>query len=239
MSVLKKHSLAVALIAAYSTPSFAFLDGLTSVTNNLIDSTESVTNNTVNNATATVLSLSSNPGKMADRIGQMADRIGYMGDRIVTTEGIVAGVAHKMLDTTKPQQPALQQHAWGYAPAPTPYHAPSAYQYNAGGFGYAQPAPVQQVQVNPYMPQSYTPQAAVPVSGYGYARPGNERYSASNMIFGVSGATYTAQRTPTLPVAQTYPMANRVSGYGFAAQAAPTKVSVNCDFTYGVPVNCR
>jgi hypothetical protein len=239
MSALKKHSLAVALIAAYSTPSFAFLDGLTSVTNNLIDSTESVTNNTVNNATTTVLSLSSNPGKMADRIGQMADRIGYMGDRIVTTEGIVAGVAHKMLDTTKPQQPAMQQQAWGYAPAPSLYHAPANYQSHAGGIGYAQPLPVQHVQVNPYLPQSYTPQAVAPVSGYGYARPGNERYSASNMIFGVSGATYTAQRIPMPSVAQTYPTANKASPFGFAAQPVPTKVSVNCDFTYGVPVNCR
>ena len=50
----------------------------------------------------------------------MADGIGYMGDRIVTTDGIVAGVAHKMLDTNKPSQPAMQQQGWGYAPAPTP-----------------------------------------------------------------------------------------------------------------------
>lgn len=234
MSVLKKSALVVALFAVNSTPSFAFFEGLTSVTNNLIDSTESVTNNTVNNATTTVLSLSSNPGKMADRIGQMADRIGYMGDRIVTTEGIVAGVAHKMLDTTKPSQPAMQQQAWGYAPIPTPYHVPATHQYSAGGYGYAQPAPIQHVQVNPYMPQP-----AAPTSVYGNAHPGNERYSASNMIFGVSGATYTAQRNPMSPVAQRYPQENRVSGYGFAAQPVPTKVSVNCDFTYGVPVNCR
>ena len=236
MSCLKKISLAVVLIAASSTPSFAFFDGLTSVTNNLIDSTESVTNNTVNNATTTVLSLSSNPGKMADRIGQMADRIGYMGDRIVTTEGIMAGVAHKMMDTAKPAQPVQQQHAWGYAPvAPAP--SPVGYQYNANnyGYGYAQPAPVQHVNANPYMPY------AAPAPNYGYVQPGNERYSASNMIFGVPGATYTAARQApaTAPASQMYGSNNYASGYGFAKQPVQAKVSSNCGYSYGVPVSCR
>jgi hypothetical protein len=109
-----------AMLASVSTPSHAFLTelvvGMTSVTNNLIDSTESVTNNTVNTASTTMLSLSSNPGKMADRIGLMADRIGFMADRIVTTEGIMAGLAHKIIDrTTEPR--VVPQYA-SYAPAP-------------------------------------------------------------------------------------------------------------------------
>jgi hypothetical protein len=72
MSSMQKLALSAALFTALSNPSFAFFDelviGITSVTNNLIDSTESVTNNTVNAASATMLSLSSNPGKMADRM---------------------------------------------------------------------------------------------------------------------------------------------------------------------------
>ncbi len=252
MSCLKKISLAVALIAAFSTPSFAFFDGLTSVTNNLIDSTESVTNNTVNNATTTVLSLSSNPGKMADRIGQMADRIGYMGDRIVTTEGIMAGVAHKMMDTAKPAQQVQQQRAWGFAPtAPAP--TPVGYQYNANnyGYGYAQPAPAQHVNANPYMPSAAPAHVPAPAYGYpqqgfghqGYVQPGNERYSASNMIFGMPGGTYTAARNSTsqstAPATQGYRATSYAAGYGYAQQPVASKVNNNCGYSYGVPVNCR
>ena len=242
MSYLNKIALAMVLISASSTPSLAFFDGLTSVTNNLIDSTESVTNNTINNATTTVLSLSSNPGKMADRIGQMADRIGYMGDRIVTTEGIVAGVAHKMLDTAKPVQQPLQQTGWGYAPvayAPPPagyrYNAPA--HVNTYGYGYAQPAPLQQVNINPYMPYAAPAQA----HSYGYSQPGNERYSASNMIFGVPGATYTAARQtpPAAPAIRSNTSNGHVSGYDIARQPIKTKVSSNCGYAYGVPLSCR
>ena len=112
MSALKNTALVTAVMASCSGSAFAFFDelvlGMTSVTNNLIDSTESVTNNTVNTASTTMLSLSSNPGKMADRIGLMADRIGFMADRIVTTEGIMAGLAHKIIDSNS--QPRVAQH---------------------------------------------------------------------------------------------------------------------------------
>lgn len=247
MSYLKKIAFAILLNSASSTPSFAFFDGLTSVTNNLIDSTESVTNNTVNNATTTVLSLSSNPGKMADRIGQMADRIGYMGDRIVTTEGIMAGVAHKMMDTAKPAQPMQQQRTWGFVPA-APAPTPVGYQNNTNryGYGYAQPAPVQHVNANPYMPYSTPAQATARAHGYsqqGYAHPENERYSASSMIFGMSGGTYTAARNSpshaASPATQGYRATNYASGYGYAEQPAPTRANNNCGYSYGVPVNCR
>jgi hypothetical protein len=228
MSNCKKRVLIVTLFAAFSSPAYAFLDGvvtgLTSVTNNLIDSTESVTNNTMNNATTTALSLSSNPGKMADRIGQMADRIGYMGDRIVTTEGLIAGLAHKMIDgPSKQQQAPQQQFGWGFSPnkpaaAPVNYQNPG-YGYNNGynnGYnsGYnnsdVHQRPVahpsynqnQNQSHNNYSSNPYSPgyAAPVPAPSYGYSRPDNSRYSASNMIFGQPGGTYTAQRQPTQPV---------------------------------------
>lgn len=240
MSTTNRLALSVALLAAFSTPSYAFLDGLTSVTNNLIDSTESVTNNTVNNATTTVLSLSSNPGKMADRFGQMADRIGYMGDRIVTTEGLMSGLAHKIIDgpNKQPQQAPQQQFAWGYPVAPTV--TPVGYQNSGYGYGYNQPMPKPNVSANPYMP-GYVAAAA---PGYGYAKPSNERYSASNMIFGHSGATYTAQRQPPQPAPYGYQMGYQqpsypASGYGFAPQPAVTTSSNNCGYAYGVAINCR
>ena len=101
--------LAAGLLALGAAPAHAFFDGMiagmTSVSNNLIDSTENVTITTVNTTSTTILLLSNDIGKMADRInvmadkiGVMADRIGVMADRIVLTESMMAGIAHKVLD---------------------------------------------------------------------------------------------------------------------------------------------
>jgi hypothetical protein len=234
-------AISIALVSSSSSPSFAFFDGMASVANTLITSTESVTNNTVNNATSTVQSLSSNPGKMADRIGQMADRIGYMGDRIVTTEGIVAGVAHKMLDSTKPQGQSTQQQGWGYPPV-NHAHPSAGYQHNSyayNGYGYQQLAPVQHVHANPYMP--YVMPEPAKVQPNGFWQPRNEQYSASNMIFGMPGNTYTAARQPSAaaPASRSYPANNYASGFGFANQANPVNRRVTCDTAFGVPINCR
>ncbi len=106
-----KIALPLALTATlFAAPAHAFfdkmIDGMTSVTNNLIDSSENVANHTVTTTSTTVLVLSRDIGKMADRIdrmadkiGLMADRIGVMADRIVTTESMMAGFAHKLVDT--------------------------------------------------------------------------------------------------------------------------------------------
>lgn len=93
-----------------ASPAHAFFDqiviGITSVSNNLIDSSENVANNTLETGSTTVLMLSRDIGKMADRIdrmadkiGLMADRIGVMADRIVLTESMMATFAHKLVDT--------------------------------------------------------------------------------------------------------------------------------------------
>jgi hypothetical protein len=95
--------------ALLATPAHAFFDeivlGLTSVSNNLIDSGENVANNTIATSSTTVLVLSRDIGQMADRIdrmadkiGLMADRIGVMADRIVFTESMLANFAHKLVD---------------------------------------------------------------------------------------------------------------------------------------------
>ena len=88
--------------ALLATPAHAFFDeivlGLTSVSNNLIDSSESVANNTLATTSTTVLVLSRDIGKMADRIDRMADKIGLMADRIVFTESMMANFAHKLVD---------------------------------------------------------------------------------------------------------------------------------------------
>jgi len=255
MSVCKNIVLSAALFAVFSSPAYAFLDGvvvgLTSVTNNLIDSAENVTNNTVNNATTTALSLSSNPGKMADRIGQMADRIGYMGDRIVTTEGIMAGLAHKIIDGPNRQQQAPQQQfVWGFSPnkpvAASVNHSHQGYGYNTG-YAHQRPVPTQHYNAIPYSP-GYA--ATAPAPSYGYSRPDNSRYSASNMIFGQPGTTYTAQRQPTQPVgyqagyqpgfqAGSQQPASRVSGFSFAPKPAVNTTSNHCGSSYGVPIKCR
>jgi hypothetical protein len=260
MSALKKLFLSTAVLASFSTPSHAFMTelvaGLTSVTNNLIDSTESVTNNTVNTASTTMLSLSSNPGKMADRIGVMADRIGFMADRIVTTEGIMAGLAHKIIDrTTEPR--VVQQYA-SYAPTPMQTY------YQANGYGgpysnaYQQPQPrpaqAQQISANPYIAAQSTPQAPAYAgysngNNYGYprAQPDTSQYSASNMIYGVSGATYSAARPAAAPMQNAQPTQPAYqSGYGFAVRPALNQITRtsntvagnSCGFSYGVPRSC-
>jgi len=236
MSCMQKLTLSAALFTALSTPSFAFFDelviGITSVTNNLIDSTESVTNNTVNTASATMLSLSSNPGKMADRIGLMADRIGYMADRIVTTEGIMAGLAHKIIDSN--QQPRVVHH---YASASVPATAMQLGYQPTYGAAYAnQPAVASQnFRDNPYMTASYT---VVPAPSYGHAQPDNSQYSASHMIYGVSGATYNSVRPAQAPVANGYQSGSYASGYGLAPNPALTTASNSCAIPSGVTRSC-
>ncbi len=235
--------------------------GLTSVTNNLIDSTESVTNHTVNTASTTMLSLSSNPGKMADRIGVMADRIGFMADRIVTTEGIMAGLAHKIIDrTTEPR--VVQQYA-SYAPA-APAPMPTYYQANGYGnpnsnpysnaYQPPRPAQAQKISANSYIAAQSAPQAPA-YAGYGNgnnyghprAQPDTSQYSASNMIYGVSGATYTAARPAAAPMQNAHATQPAYqSGYGFSARPALNQItrtsntvaSNSCGFSYGVPRSC-
>ncbi len=251
MFTLRKATLASALFASLTSPSFAFFDemikGMTSVTNNLIDSSESVTNNSINTASTTMLSLSSNPGKMADRIGTMADRIGYMADRIVTTEGIMAGLAHKIIDSN--QQPrVIQQYASAYTPA-TAAPMPARYQPNSYGNPYSDsrgsntshnpgPMPTQNLQrvgVNPYLAASQMPLTVAYVPSQGYAQPDNSRYSASHMIYGVSGATYKAAQ-PAYG-ANTY-QAVAPSGYGLASEANLKSATKSCGFSYGVARTC-
>ena len=252
MSALKIMAVSTAMLASFPMPSHAFLTelvvGMTSVTNNLIDSTESVTNNSVNTASATMLSLSSNPGKMADRIGLMADRIGFMADRIVTTEGIMAGLAHKIIDRTT--EPRVAPQYASYAPAaPAPMQA----YYPANGYSNAyqppRPAQVQQISANPYIAAQAAPQAPASAHGFGFSQtqPDNSRYSASQMIFGVSGATYTAARPAAAPMQNTQNAQPAYqSGYGFTARPALNQISRtsntvasnSCGFSYGVPRSC-
>jgi len=245
MFTLKKLALTTALLTSISSPSFAFFDelviGMTSVTNNLIDSTESVTNNTVNTASATMLSLSSNPGKMADRIGLMADRIGYMADRIVTTEGIMAGLAHKIIDSN--QQPRVNhQYASAYMPAPV-VPMPASYQTGGNGYGNnytynpgnSRPAQVHHTSGNPYLAANPAPVRVASTPSQAYAQADNSRYSASYMIYGVSGATYKAAQ-PTYPASAYQPPAQ--SGYGFANQPAAKTANNSCGFSYGIARTC-
>jgi hypothetical protein len=109
MPSFKKTLFAASLLALSASPAQAFFDGMvagmTSVTNNLIDSGENVTITSINTTSTTVLLLSNDIGKMADRInvmadkiGVMADRIGVMADRIVLTESMMASFAHKVAD---------------------------------------------------------------------------------------------------------------------------------------------
>lgn len=190
-----KMMTAAVVLSTLSAPSHAFMEtlilGLTSVTNNLIDSTESVTNNTIDAASDGFQTVANGPGLMADRIGVMADRIGFMADRIVTTEGIMAGLAHKLIDVGLARPVASMPVAHGSAPAPMP-------------------AP---------MPPSYTP-------------GGVHAYSASNMIHGVQGTTYTA----TTPAVQGY-QPGQLTGLGLP----PRTVSVadgRCKLTDGATLKC-
>ena len=184
MSRLKMMTVAAALSIA-STPSHAFMEtlilSLASVTNNLIDSTESVTNNSIDAASDGFQTLASGPGQMADRIGVMADRIGFMADRIVTTEGIMAGLAHKLIDTNQAQRAANTQVVQTLGvPVPRELHA----------------------------------------------------YSASNMIHGIQGATYTA----TTPAAEGY-RPGQLSRLGVSHQTVPV-AQTHCNVAYGVPLKC-
>lgn len=103
-------TLATGWLLVASSPAHAFFEqmiaGMTSVTNNLIDSSENLAVHGMNTTSTTVLVLSNDIGKMADRInvmadkiGLMADRIGVMADRIVATERMMNGLAHKLVDT--------------------------------------------------------------------------------------------------------------------------------------------
>jgi hypothetical protein len=276
MHSMHQIAFSAVLFTSLTSPSFAFFDelvkGLTSVTNNLIDSTESVTNNTVNTASTTMVSLSGNPGKMADRIGVMADRIGFMADRIVTTEGIMAGLAHKIIDRTMEPRVAPQyapQYAAHAHTAPMPM--PTYYRVNDYGNTYggaypqpARPALAQQVNTNPYLATQAVPQMPAHSHGFGTpvygnpvrhtsAQPDNSRYSASYIIFGNTGSTYTAAytaaqagRMPT-SVPSSVPSSAPSNHYGFptmapAAAAAPaaaptavTKTANSCGYSFGLP----
>lgn len=109
MHKLIRLSLAASLSLLATTPAHAFFEqmiaGMTSVTNNLIDSSEHVAVSGMSTTATTVLVLSGDIGKMADRIngmadkiGLMADRIGTMADRIVLTESMMSQFAHKLVD---------------------------------------------------------------------------------------------------------------------------------------------
>lgn len=204
MHTLKRLALAGAVLASLSTPAHAFFDelviGMTSVTNNLIDSTESVTNNSVNAASNAFQTVASNPGKMADRIGVMADRIGFMADRIVTTEGIMAGLAHKIIDANQVNNPHAYATPASYQPRPSQYSAATYH------------APV----------ASPTPMPA---------------YSASSMIYGVQGATYTAATPLTV---SSYASRAPLQSQGYAANFLKTNVAEHsrCSSSYGVPLRC-
>jgi hypothetical protein len=230
MSILKKMVFTSALMVSFSAPSHAFLTelvvGITSVTNNLIDSTESVTNNTMNNATSTMQSLSSNPGKMADRIGLMADRIGFMADRIVTTEGIMAGLAHKIIDSGP--SPQVRQFAAGYVPANSTAYAPAYVPVSAALVNYQHTYAVAQPG-NAYSYSRQTPVAPV------HARSDNSHYSASYMIYGNTGSTYTAARpaTAATPVSNSY-----LSAQAYAQPPAVKAVAQSCGISYGVTRRC-
>lgn len=238
---MQQLTVSAALLASVSGSAFAFFDelvvGATSVTNNLISSSASVTNNTVNTASTTMISLSSNPGKMADRVGLMADRIGYMADRIVTTEGLMAGLAHKVIDgNTQPR--VVHQYASAYGPAPAAmpvgYQSVYANAYATNVYVPHATAHSQASRGNPYLA---TPASASVAPGYGYAQPQHNGYSASQMIYGVAGSTYTAARPAPAPVANAY-QPGYSSDYGFAARPAVLTVGNSCGVSYGVPRKC-
>jgi hypothetical protein len=238
MLTRKQRAFAAAVLTSFAAPSHAFLTelvaGMTSVTNNLIDSGESITNNTINAASTNMLSLTSNPGKMADRIGLMADRIGFMADRIVTTEGLMAGLAHKIIDSNS-QSRVMHQYASAYAPIPAQpisvgYNNPYA---NSYGQGPQHAAPLRTLGGNPYLAAKPAPA----VMHYGSAlSPDNSRYSASSMIYGVTGATYTAAR----PAAAVQTQSAYSSGFspGARASAGPTTAGNSCGYSYGVTRSC-
>lgn len=103
MSRLTRFSLATSFMMLFSMPAHAFfeqmVDGMTRVTSKLIDSSEKVAIHGMNTTSTTILLLSNDIGKMADRIDAMADKIGQMADRIVYTERMMSDFAHKLVDT--------------------------------------------------------------------------------------------------------------------------------------------
>lgn len=171
MHHFKQLVLASGLMALASAPAHAFWDemvvGMTSVTNNLIDSSENVTVTSVATTSNTVLLLSRDIGKMADRIdamadkiGVMADRIGVMADRIVLTESMMANFAHKVVD--RGHDLAFLQYGYAHG---VPVQVPSRVQaaYSPAAPVYQGPMPSYQPVVAPYqaLPGAYFP-AAVP-----------------------------------------------------------------------------
>jgi hypothetical protein len=233
MLTRKQRALTAALLTTFAAPSHAFLTelvvGMTSVTNNLIDSSESITNNSINAASTNLLSLTSNPGKMADRIGLMADRIGFMADRIVTTEGIMAGLAHKIIDSNS-QPRVVHQYVSAYAPAPAHLVTGGYGKTHATTYGQApqHAMPLRTPGGNPYLAAKPAPV----VSHSGYIQPDNSRYSASSMIYGVTGATYTAARPATAVQTQ--------AGYSFGSGrlVGTTTAGNSCGYSYGVTRSC-
>jgi len=227
MSRLKLISIALAC-AVVSTPSHAFMEamiqGLTSVTNNLIDSGESVTNNAIDAGADSLKTVSGNAGLMADRIGVMADRIGFMADRIVTTEGLMAGLAHKIIDSNQPQVP--KQLAVS-APVPAygamPWSVSTVPAERADNRSAARPNPWG-VAAEP------TPRPAVAPAQPAYS---GHPYSASNMLYGVQGVTYTA----TTPAAQGY-HAGQLSILNLPHKDTQTAGGQFCKVAYGVPLKC-
>ena len=168
MKTLNKIMLASGLMALTSTPAFAFWDevvaGMTSVGNNLIDSTENVTISSLNTTSNTVLLLSRDIGRMADRIdrmadkiGVMADRIGVMADRIVVTESMMADFAHKVVD--KGHDLAVLQYA---ASNGVPAQAPSRLQAGYQASPYPQTTYPPAYQQPAYQQPAYQPVAQAP-----------------------------------------------------------------------------
>lgn len=167
MKAVAKSLIAASLLALTAPSAHAFMDGMiagmTSVTNNLIDSTENVTVTSINTTSTTVLLLSNDIGKMADRInvmadkiGVMADRIGVMADRIVVTESMMAGFAHKVADNN--HELAVLRLGGQVAANRSSVNAPAAPLYTPPGQAY---------RVNAYLPapafpapQTVSPQAA-------------------------------------------------------------------------------
>jgi hypothetical protein len=102
MNFLKKSLFALLLFLGLTTQSHAFfgqlIEGMTSVANNMVDSSETVVNNGIDTSSETVLGLSDDIGSMADRIGDMADKIGEMGDRIVKTEEIMVDLTTELVN---------------------------------------------------------------------------------------------------------------------------------------------
>jgi len=112
---------------------------------------------------------------------------------------------------------------------------PIGYQYGyANSVGYnnypAAPSPI--ATGNPYL---VTP--APVAASYSYAQPLHNGYSASQMIYGVAGSTYTAARPAPAPAASAYQPGN-ASDYGFAARPAAMTAANSCGLSYGVPRKC-